>query len=174
MREQGFEVAVGIDELGRGLDADARDARHVVGAVPAERLHLDDLVGADAEFFAYLRLGDGTVGHRVAHPDVVADELHQILVGGQDCHLRSGFDSVARVGRDDRLPRSPAARFGKYQTPPLLAAHAPIVEQDPPASPAGLLYKRRISGFGSLYPTRQKSQPCDQRQFRDDIYPAYC
>src|SRR6516225_6529651 len=100
MIEPGFEVTIGIDERCRGLDADARHARYVVGAVPAKRLHLDDLVRADTELFAYLRLRDRTIGHRVAHLYFVADELHQILVGGQNRYLRSGLDRVAGIRRD--------------------------------------------------------------------------
>ncbi len=100
MREQGFEVAISIDQLGCGLDADARHARHVVGAVATQRLHLDDLVRADAELLAHFRLADRAITHRVAHLYVVPDELHQILVGRQDGHLRAGFDSMACIGRD--------------------------------------------------------------------------
>ncbi len=39
-----FEVAIGVDQLGRGLDADAGHARHVVGGIAGQRLHVDDLV----------------------------------------------------------------------------------------------------------------------------------
>ena len=59
--EQGFEVAIGVDQLGRGLDADPRHARHIVDAVAAQRLDLDDLVRADAEFLAHLGIADRPV-----------------------------------------------------------------------------------------------------------------
>ncbi len=100
MGEHGFEIAVGVDQFGRGLDADTRNARHIVGAVPTQRLHVDDLVRSDAELLAHLGLGDRTIGHRVAHFDTVADELHQVFVGGQDCNCRSRLDSLAGVSCD--------------------------------------------------------------------------
>ena len=55
-RQQRLEVAVLVDELGRGLDADARHARHVVGRIAGQRLDVDDLVGRDAELLHH-RLG---------------------------------------------------------------------------------------------------------------------
>ena len=82
--EQRFEVAVFADELRRGLDADAGHARHVVGRIADQRLDLDHLVGRDAEFLDHLGGADATVLHGVVHDDTVGDELHQILVGGDD------------------------------------------------------------------------------------------
>ncbi len=48
-REQRIEIAIFIDELRGGLDADAFRARHIVGGIARERLHVDDLVRRHAE-----------------------------------------------------------------------------------------------------------------------------
>ena len=45
-RQQRLEVAVLVDQLGGGLDADAGHARHVVDRVAGQRLHVDHLVRA--------------------------------------------------------------------------------------------------------------------------------
>ena len=55
-RQQRFEVAVLLDQLRRGLDADAGHARHVVGGVADQRLDVDHLVRRDAEIFDHARL----------------------------------------------------------------------------------------------------------------------
>ena len=90
-REQRFEIAVFGDQLRGGLDADARRAGHVVGGIAGERLDVDDLVGAAAE------IGDDLVGAdpallalargRIEHRDARLDQLHQVLVGGDDQHV---------------------------------------------------------------------------------------
>jgi hypothetical protein len=101
MREQGFQVAIGVDQLGRGLHADAGDTGNIVGAVAAQGLNLDHLVGSDAEFLPHLGFADRPVGHRVAHHDAaVCDELHHVLVGREDRHLGAGFDGMPRIGGD--------------------------------------------------------------------------
>ena len=53
--QQLFEVAIFDDQLRRGLDADAGHARHVVGGIAGQRLHLDHLLRRHAEFLDHLR-----------------------------------------------------------------------------------------------------------------------
>ena len=55
--EQRFEVAVFVEELRRGLRADARHARHVVGGIADQRLQLDHLLRPDAELLLHLPRG---------------------------------------------------------------------------------------------------------------------
>src|SRR5262249_50630594 len=43
------EVAVGLDQLGRGLDADAGHARYVVDRIAGQRLNLDHLLRRNPE-----------------------------------------------------------------------------------------------------------------------------
>ena len=57
-REQRFQVAVFADELRRGLHPDARHARHVVGRIADQRLHLDHLLRRHAELLDHLRDAD--------------------------------------------------------------------------------------------------------------------
>ena len=91
-----------IDQLGGGLDADARHARHVVGGIAGQGLHFDDLVGQHAEFFHDLIGADGAVLHGIEHGHAGADQLHHILVGGDHddvdlCglgHLGVGGDEI--------------------------------------------------------------------------------
>ena len=101
LREQRFEIAIFADQLGGGLDADARHARHIVDAVARQRLHLHDLVRRHPEFLKHLRLADLLVLHGVEHGDARADELHQVLVRGHDHHLAAGLRRLAGIGRDD-------------------------------------------------------------------------
>ena len=99
-RQQRFEVAIFGDELGGGLDADAGNARHVVDRVARQRLDIDDLVRRDTEFLQHFRLADLTVLHRVVECDTGADQLHQVLVGGDDAAGGARLHSLAGIGGD--------------------------------------------------------------------------
>ena len=99
-RQQRLEVAVFDDELRRGLDADARHARHVVGGIADQRLHLDHLVRRHAELLDHLGDADAAVLHGVVEHHRVADELHQVLVGRHDGGRRLGLAGEPRIGRD--------------------------------------------------------------------------
>ncbi len=96
-----FEVAVFVDEKSRGLDADAGRAGDVVDAVAGQRLHVDDALGVDAELLEYALAIDAGVLHRVEHLDPVADELHQVLVGGHDGDAPTRVAGLAGEGGDD-------------------------------------------------------------------------
>ena len=98
--EQRFEIAVFADQLRRGFDADARHARHVVGRVADQRLHLDDLLRRHAEFLDHLGAADLVVLHGVEQHDAVVDELHQILVRRDDGGGGAGLAGLPRIGRD--------------------------------------------------------------------------
>jgi len=99
--QQRVEVAVLVDQLGGGLHADAGHARHVVGGIARQRLHLDDLVRADAKTLDHFVMADPPVLHRVEHADLVAHQLHQVLVGGNDGDLDAGLVGEAGIGGDD-------------------------------------------------------------------------
>ena len=99
--EQRLEAAILIDELGGRLDADPRHARHVVDAVAAERLDVDHLLRPDAEFLAHLGGTDRLRFQGIEHADAVVDELHQILVGGDDGDAGAALLKDARVCRDE-------------------------------------------------------------------------
>ena len=109
--QQRVEVTVFPDELRRGLDADAGGARHVVGRVARERLHVDDAVRADAEIGPHFvdadppllarARGAGDARRGVVHGDAVAHELHQVLVGRDDQHVGAGSPRLARIGGDE-------------------------------------------------------------------------
>ena len=99
--EQRFEIAIFGDELGRRLDANAGDARHIVHRVARQRLDVDDLIGRHAEFFHHFRRAHLTVLHRVIQGDAGADQLHQVLVGGDDAAGGAGLNREARIGGDE-------------------------------------------------------------------------
>ena len=82
--EQRFQIAIFDDQLRGGLDADAGHARHVVGGIAGQRLHLDHLFRRHAELLDHFGNADAAVLHGVVHGDAVGHELHQVLVGGDD------------------------------------------------------------------------------------------
>ena len=98
--QQRLEVAVLVDQGRGGLDPDARGARHVVDGVAAQGLDVDHLVRRHAELLEHLLAADADVLHGVEHGDAVADQLHQVLVGGDDHHLAAGVAGLAAVGGD--------------------------------------------------------------------------
>ena len=104
--QQGIEITELLDELRRRLHADARHPRHVVDRVAGQRLDFDHLLRADTELLLHLLRPDRLAVHRIEHLDAGADKLHQILVGGDDRHLRSCLAGQPRVSRDEvvRLP----------------------------------------------------------------------
>ena len=109
--EQRIEVAVFADQRARRLDADAGDAGDVVGGVADQGLDVDDLLGRHAEIIddalaveaalgpvAGLAAG---AGFEIVELDGVGDELHQVLVGGDDEHVGAGGARLLGVGGDD-------------------------------------------------------------------------
>ena len=81
MLEDAVEIAEPLDELGRRLDPDARDPRHVVGRVARERLDVDHPLRRDAELLLDLGGADLAILEIIVEHDlVVLDELHQVLV----------------------------------------------------------------------------------------------
>ena len=100
-QQQVFEIAVFGDQLGGGLDANARHSRHVIDTVPGQRLHIDHLVRHDAEFLEHLVWPDALLLHRVQHIDAVADQLHQVLVGADDQHCRARLARQPGIGGDE-------------------------------------------------------------------------
>lgn len=108
--QKGVEVAVFLDQLGGGLGADAGGAGDIVGAVADQGLDLDHLVGGDAELFEHGLLGEAALLHRVPHDDRGADQLHQVLVGGDDHRLAAGVADAAGIG-GDQVVGLPAGQF---------------------------------------------------------------
>ena len=98
--QQRFKVAVFVQQLGRGLDADPRHARHIVCRIACEGLYVDHLVRRYAELFHHFCGPDLFVLDRVHHLDARPDELHQVLVGGDDRAGTAGLNSHPGIGRD--------------------------------------------------------------------------
>ena len=99
--EQGFDIAIFADELRRGLHPDTGHARHVVDRIAGQRLHLDDLFRRHAEPLLDLGLADAPVLHGIEHDHARADELHQVLVGGDDGDVGAGFRRLPCIGGDE-------------------------------------------------------------------------
>ncbi len=99
-RQQRFEIAIFADKLRGGLDPDARHARHVVGGIPDQRLHLDELLRRHAEFFDHLGNADAAIFHGVVHDHAVGHELHEVLVGGDDGRAGAHVAGLAHIGGD--------------------------------------------------------------------------
>ncbi len=98
--QQRLEVAILADQLGGGLDPDARGAGDVVDRVARQRLDVDHLVGEHAELGEDLVGADGRVLHRVEHLDTGPDELHQVLVRADDGDLGASVAGLGRIGGD--------------------------------------------------------------------------
>ena len=99
--EDAFEIAEFVDQQGGGFGADAGDAGDVVDRIAHQGLGLDEFFGGDAEFLHHLGRADGLVFHRVQHVHAGADELHHVLVGGDDGGAAAGFGGGAGVGGDE-------------------------------------------------------------------------
>ena len=111
--QRGFQIAIFLDQLGRGLGPDAAHAGDIVDAVAHQRQHVADQIGGDAELLVHLGQPHVDVLHRVEHVDLrpfggLADQLHQILVGRHDgdvpafAHRRLGIAGDQIVGLEAR------------------------------------------------------------------------
>ncbi len=98
--QQRLEVTVGLNQFGGDLLADARHARDVVDRIAPQRLHVDHLFGHDAELLFNVFRADHPPVHRVHHVDPGADQLHQVLVRGDDRDGRALLLGELGVGGD--------------------------------------------------------------------------
>ena len=104
-----------LDQLGRGLGPDPANAGHIVDRVAHQRQHIADQRGGHAEFLDHFRNVDADILHGVEHVDIAgalgttgrADQLHQILVGGDDGHLPALRGGGASVGSDQIVGLQP-------------------------------------------------------------------
>ena len=90
VREHALEVAPLLQELRRGLVADAGDAGDVVARVALEPVEVGDELGRDAVALddrlvvVHLRLGDPAARRHDLHDAVGVDELERVAVAGDD------------------------------------------------------------------------------------------
>ena len=98
--QQILEAAELDQQLRRGLDPDAGHARNIVGGVAGQREDVADPLRPDPEARDHLVAIDRLLLHRVVHLDRAADQLHQVLVGGDDDHLAVLLAGVAGIGGD--------------------------------------------------------------------------
>ena len=102
--ERSGQPAVFGNQLARGLGANPEDAGDVVDRIAHEREHVTDFFGSDPELFLDLFDVDAGVLHRVEHVDtravLLADELHEVLVGRHDGDVPALLLRRARIGCD--------------------------------------------------------------------------
>ena len=88
------DAAEALDQLDRTFVADAGRAGNVVDGIAAQGHHVDDLLRRHAENFLDLGgIADQVILRRIQHADAVVDQLHHVLVAGDD------EDGVALVSR---------------------------------------------------------------------------
>jgi hypothetical protein len=103
--EQRLERAEGLQQLGGGLLADARNAGDVVGGVALQAVEVRDLLRRDAVALDHrgavveLGLGDPTGGRHHGHQPPLVDQLERVAVAGHD---RDGDPLLDRALRDRR------------------------------------------------------------------------
>ena len=105
--EHRLDVAKFLDQLRRGLGADAGNAGDIVDAVAHQGEHLADLLGRNAEFLDHLLAADAAVVHRIEHVEPGLDQLHQILVGRDDGDLPPLGQGRLGIAGDDVVSLQP-------------------------------------------------------------------
>ena len=104
--QNAFKRAVLLDQLGRGLGPDAANAGNIVRRIAHQRQHIADQIGHDPELLGDFGQVDPHILHRVEHVDmaaarrVAADQLHQILVRGNNRHIPAARRRLAGIGGD--------------------------------------------------------------------------
>ncbi len=124
-RQHALQVAELGDQLRGGLRPDARHPGHVVHGIAHQRLRLDQLLRRDAELLHHLGGADRLLLDRIEHLDAGPDQLHQVLVGGDDGRAPPRFaPRIWRRTRSGRRPPSRPARSPARRTPRSLRAPA--------------------------------------------------
>ena len=100
VREDAVEGSEFHEQIARRLRANRRDAGHVVRRVTGESKPISDLRHGNAEALEHFRRAEDLVAHGVPHHDVVADELHQVLVGADDDHAPFAVPRLRNRGGD--------------------------------------------------------------------------
>jgi len=98
--QQAVQITIFFDQQRGGFHTNARHTGHVIGAVPGERLHINDFFRTNTEFLVHLIHPDMTVFHAVQHGDFVIDQLHQVFIGRNDGHLMAFGGGAAGIGGD--------------------------------------------------------------------------
>ena len=115
-----FAVAVecvegsgGLDELQRGLFADARDPGNIVGRIAHESLHIHELTGRDAVFFGEFFFGEQDIllGFRQNHSCRFVNELERVAVAGENVGFDITLFGGKRGGGTDHVVRFVAGTF---------------------------------------------------------------
>ncbi len=110
--QRAFQAAMFLDQLGRGLRSDAADAGDVVDRIAHQGEHVAHQLWRNPELLDHFGHVDALVLHRIEHVDAAAraarlalvafpDELHQILVRGNDGDVPPAPGRLARVGGDE-------------------------------------------------------------------------
>ena len=99
-----FQIAVFLDQLGGGLGANPEDTGNVIDRIAHQREHVTHLFRSDAKLFRDFGQVDALVLHGIEHVDLAAtfstgaDQLHQVLVRGDDRHVPALTRGSARIG----------------------------------------------------------------------------
>ena len=158
--EQRIEIAEFVEQLRRRLGSDAGNAGNIVGRIAGQRLQFDHLFRRHAPFLDHFVDADGLVLHLVIHDDVRTNELHQILVGGDDCHVRAGFARLFRIS-GDQIVRLETVHFdtGHVEGAGCLADQAELRAQIfRRFGPVGLVFGVELiaEGFGGIVENHRK------------------
>ena len=96
---RGLDGAELLDQLDGAFVADAGRAGDVVDGVAAQGHDVDDALGRDAEDgFDAGGIEDEVVFRRIEDGDVFVDELHHVLVGGDDVDVVAECGELAARG----------------------------------------------------------------------------
>ena len=80
-----------VDQFGCGFWTDSGNARHIVDAVAGKSLNIYDLFRVNAELFLDVFRREKFVFHRIVKFDAGTNQLHQVLVSGNDNDLIAFF-----------------------------------------------------------------------------------
>ncbi len=102
--ERSGQIAMLGNQLARGFRSDAEDTGDVVDRIAHQREHVAHFLGRDAELLLDLLDIDARALHRVEHVDaravLFADELHQVLVAGDDGNVPALRLCLSCIGGD--------------------------------------------------------------------------
>ena len=101
VRKDILQGAVLLEQTGGRLFPDPGDPGNVVDLVPGEREEVRNLLRRHSPLLLHFRGAVPLLVHRVVAADPVHDELHQVLVAGDDDHLPALRAGAPGEGGDD-------------------------------------------------------------------------
>ena len=100
MSQHAFKRTKVIHQLSGRFRPNTGNTRNIINAVAGKRLNIHHLIRINTKFFLYVFRREKFIFHRIIKLNPGADQLHQILIAGDNDHFQPGFQRLSSIGGD--------------------------------------------------------------------------